>query len=393
MEGWLSEAQVLLPHLVYWRRHLHQYPELSFEERETQHFILTELSKLSDIRLKKAAGTGVIADLVTDPQGPWVALRADMDALPLEETGDRSYRSKRPGVMHACGHDAHTAILLGVAYLLWKHQEKWRGGVRLIFQPAEEKAPGGASLMIQEGVLQEVPIKAIWGLHVTPQLPVGRVGLRAGPFMAASDEIHINLRSCGGHGAYPHLAPDPIVVGAYMISQMQAIVSRAADPRNPTVLTFGTFQAGSAPNIIPTEAYIAGTLRTFEETWREKAKTLIYAIASHTAQTWGIEASIEFSPGYPVLVNHPSLTQWTRKHLEALLGEGAVEELPLWMSSEDFAFYGQQVPACFIRLGTAGESEDTKRPVHTNAFDIDERALAFGVAILTHIALNFLNEA
>lgn len=387
----LAQAQALFPRLVQWRRHLHQHPELSFEEWETQRLLLKELEKLPGVRLQKAAGTGVIADLVTNPEGPWVALRADMDALPLTEVEGRPYRSTQPGVMHACGHDAHSAMLLGVAHVLWEKRANWQGGVRLLFQPGEEKAPGGASLLLAEGALNEVPIRAIWGLHVTPQLQVGQVGLREGPFMAASDEVHLRLRGPGGHAAYPHLTPDPIAVGASVITQLQMVVSRASDPRSPTVLSFGRFQAGSAPNILPAEAYLAGTLRTFDESWRKKARTLIQAVITETAQLWGLEAEVTFQPGYPVLVNDPSLTQLTRSWLEALLGPEAIQPLPLWLSSEDFAFYSQVVPACFIRLGTGDARYPASlRPVHTADFDIAEEALVVGTAVLSEVALRAL---
>ncbi|MCS6896254.1 MAG: amidohydrolase [Bacteroidia bacterium] len=386
----LHAAERLFPRLLHWRRHLHRHPEPSFAEWETQAFILEELRLLPELRIRKAAQTGVIADLVTDPQGAWIALRADIDALPIEEKRERPYRSQRPGYMHACGHDAHTAILLGTLYLLWENRSLWRGGIRFIFQPGEEKSPGGASLLIQEGVLEDVPIQAIWGLHVTPQLSVGQVGLRAGPFMAASDEIHIRLRGSGGHAAYPHLTSDPIAVGAYLVTQLQMIVSRAADPRSPTVLTFGRFHGGSAPNIIPVQVELSGTLRTFDESWRLRSKSLLVEIVRQTAGSWGLEADIEFLPGYPVLHNDHDLTIWTRRRLSELLGETHVLEMPLWLSSEDFAFYSQQKPACFIRLGTAGEDPDTRRPVHTPEFDIDERALVIGVAVLSHLAISFL---
>lgn len=392
MVSLIALAEELQPRLIEWRRHLHRHPEPSFAERETQGFIIDQLSSLPRLRIKTAAQTGVIVDLVTEERGPWIALRADIDALPIEEKSDRPYRSTRPGYMHACGHDAHTAILLGTVHLLATGHFHWRGGIRFIFQPGEEKSPGGASLLIQEGVIDEVPIEAIWALHVTPQLPVGKVGLRAGPFMAASDEIYIHLEGSGGHAAYPHLAPDPIAIGAYLITQLQMLVSRGVDPRSPTVLTFGQFHAGSAPNIIPTCAEIAGTLRTFDESWRQRSKALLTQIVHQTAESWGLRAQVDLRPGYPVLYNDPILTHQTRRWLSALLGEEHVVEMPLWLSSEDFAFYSQRVPSCFIRLGTAGDAPDTHRPVHTPDFDIDERALAVGVAVLSHVAMSFFRE-
>ncbi len=387
-----AAAQALAPELVTWRRHLHAYPELSFQEKETQRFVSAQLDQLGVFSVREVGGTGLVADLEGKEEGPWVALRADMDALPIQEIADRPYRSQRKGLMHACGHDAHMAMLLGAAALLAQHKPWTKGGVRLIFQPGEERAPGGASLLLNEGVLSDRPIRAIWGIHVTPQLPVGQVGLRAGPFMAASDELHMTLRGPGGHAAYPHQTPDPIAVGALLVTELQAIVSRAADPRSPTVLTIGQFHAGEAPNVIPTEARLAGTLRTFDEGWRARAKALLQILITQKTQAWGLTAELYFAPGYPVLYNDPSLTKRTEEWLRALLGDTAVQELPLWMSSEDFAFYSQVVPACFIRLGTAGPDPSTQQMVHTPAFDIDERALPIGAAVLAHVALQALSE-
>ncbi len=392
MKALLSAAEAITSDLIRWRRHLHQHPEPSFEEWETQAYLLSELQSIPDLRLRTAVGTGIIADLITDERGPWIALRADIDALPIQEKAERPYRSLKPGYMHACGHDAHTAMLLGAVHVLARHRSQWRGAIRFIFQPGEEKSPGGASLLIAAGALDEVPIQAIWGLHVTPQLPVGTVGLRAGAFMAASDEIHIRLSGKGGHAAYPHLTSDPIAVGAYILTYLQMVVSRASDPRSPTVLSFGSFHAGTAPNIIPTHAEITGTLRTFDEAWRKRSHDLITRIVQENAALWGLNAQIQFMPGYPVLYNDPTLTRHTQDWLSTLLGAEHIKELPLWLSSEDFAFYSQKVPACFIRLGTAGEAPDTHRPVHTPDFDIDEGALPIGTAVLSHVAMRALEH-
>lgn len=386
----LAVGEALLPELIRWRRHLHQYPELSFQEWETQAYLLSELGRIPGLRVQRIAGTGLVADLFTEEKGPWIALRADIDALPIEEKEGRPYRSQRQGIMHACGHDAHTAILLGAVHILSQYRSAWRGGIRFIFQPGEEKSPGGASLLIEAGALDQVPVRAIWGLHVTPQLPVGTVGLRAGAFMAASDEIYIRLSGSGGHAAYPHLSGDPIAVGAYILTQLQMVVSRASDPRSPTVLSFGSFHGGSAPNIIPTHAELAGTLRTFDESWRAHSKALITRIVRDTATLWQLNADVKFLPGYPVLYNDPILTAQTHQWLSSLLGKDNVKDLPLWLSSEDFAFYSQKVPACFIRLGTAGEAPDTQCPVHTPDFDIDERALPIGASLLSHVAMQAL---
>jgi amidohydrolase len=279
-------------------------------------------------------------------------------------------------------------MLLGAVKLLYELRYAWRGGIRFIFQPGEEKAPGGASLLIAEGILDEVPIEAIFAQHVTPSLPVGTIGLREGPFMAASDELHITLEGRGGHAAYPHLTRDPIWVGAQLVTSLQGTVSRLSDPRSPTVLSLGSFHAGTAPNIIPSTATLQGTLRTFDEDWRLQAKDHIQRVVHQVSQAWEISASVKWQPGYPVLVNDPSVTEEVRTSAVSL--GLTVTALPLWLSSEDFAFYAQQVPACFIRLGTAGADPFTQAPVHTAEFDIEERALAVGVALLVKVAMRRL---
>jgi len=385
----LEEAQRLSDQLIAWRRHLHAHPELSFEEWETAKFIEQVLTQWPEIRIQRVCQTGIIADLVTDPKGPWVALRADIDALPIQEVA-RPHASQKPDRMHACGHDAHTAMLLGAIALLYAHRSTWQGGIRCLFQPGEEKAPGGASLLIHAGVLDEVPVQAIFGQHVTPSLPVGTIGLRPGPFMAASDELHITLVGRGGHAAHPHLVRDPIWMGAQLIVSLQGIVSRLSDPRSPTVLSFGVFQGGRAPNVIPETARLAGTLRTFDENWRQQAINHITRLTHSLAAAWEITPHLTWKPGYPVLVNDPKLVSFVEATAQAMGLQ--VLEMPLWLSSEDFAFYAKRVPACFIRLGTAGNNPDTQSPVHTSRFDIDEAALPIGAALLARLAIQYLQN-
>lgn len=387
MEFLLSRAQKLLPKLVEWRRHLHAHPELSFLEKNTATFLWQTISLWPEVVLRAPLPTAVVADLITDVAGPWVALRADIDALPIQEIS-RPYASKVPGVMHACGHDAHTAMLLGALALLYELRERWRGGVRFIFQPGEEQSPGGASLLLQAGTLSEWPFEAIYAQHVTPSLPVGTIGLRAGPFMAASDELHLIIQGKGGHAAYPHLTIDPIWIGAQLITSLQGVISRLSDPRSPTVLSFGHFCAGEAPNVIPESATLKGTLRTFDETWRAQAKERITQLITHQTSAWGAKVDISWKPGYPVLINDPHPTAHVETIAKAL--GFTVQPLPLWLSSEDFAFYAQQVPACFIRLGTAGTEPDSHAPVHTSRFTIDEAALPLGSALLAALALSHL---
>jgi amidohydrolase len=386
----LEEARGLSDQLIAWRRHLHAHPELSFEEWQTADFIEGVLGRWPAIRTRRVHQTGVVADIVTDPAGPWVALRADVDALPIQEVA-RPHASQKANRMHACGHDAHTAMLLGAIALLYAHRATWHGGIRCLFQPGEEKAPGGASLLIQEGVLDEVPIRAIFGQHVTPSLPVGTIGLRAGPFMAASDELHITLVGRGGHAAHPHLVRDPIWVAAQLITSLQGVVSRLNDPRSPTVLSFGVFQGGTAPNVIPETVQLAGTLRTFDESWRQRAIAHITRLTHTLAAAWEVTPHLTWKPGYPVLTNDSQLVSFVEATAQEMGLQ--VEEMPLWLSSEDFAFYGQRVPACFIRLGTAGDNPDTQSPVHTSRFDIDEGALPIGAALLARLAIQYLQNA
>ncbi len=381
----IQEAQKLHNTLVQWRRDFHQYPELSFEEYRTAQKIETLLRSWGYNPFRMAS-TGVIAYLGKGTKT--LALRADIDALPIQEQNEVPYRSKHPGIMHACGHDVHSACLLGVAYILKKVEQQLQGRIKFIFQPGEERLPGGASLLIKEGVLEDVD--AIIGQHTMPLLAVGEVGIRSGMYMASTDELYITLRGKGGHGAQPHSVVDPVVVAAEVLLALQQVVSRKADPRVPTVLSFGAIKAEGATNVIPSEVTMQGTFRTFDEAWRTKAHEWIKKIVQHQAQSFDVEATIEIKRGYPVLYNHPQLTQQVRQHLIEYLGAEHVHDLPLWTASEDFAFYTQHIPGCFYRLGTANERLTAH--LHSPYFDVDERALSVGTGALAYVAFSLLQK-
>ena len=378
--------------IVAMRRHLHQHPELSFEEHETGKFVSTQLQSWGIPHQTGIAGTGVVALIEgRNPSKNIVALRADMDALPILEANDVPYKSQNSGIMHACGHDVHTASLLGAAQILHETRADWEGSVKLIFQPAEERLPGGASLMIKEGVLHNPSPASIVGQHVHPSLAAGKVGFRAGRYMGSCDELYITITGKGGHGAMPQDCVDPILMAAHLITTLQQIVSRNNDPTIPTVLTFGKINStGGATNIIPNEVKIEGTFRTMDETWRDQAHALIREIASGTASAMGAVCDVEIDRGYPMLFNHPESTALARSTAEAYLGPQQVVDLDLWMAAEDFAFYAQQIPATFYRLGTRNEAKGWVSSVHTSTFDVDESALPLGAGLMAAIALEQL---
>ncbi len=385
-------AKEFFTETVETRRHLHQFPELSFQEYETSAFVKQRLEELG-IPYQAMADTGVVAivrgDLISDKV---IALRADMDALPITEVEGRSYGSKKAGVMHACGHDAHTASLLGVAKILQSVRASFGGTVKLIFQPGEERLPGGASLMINEGVLENPKPSAVIGQHVMPMIEAGKVGFRSGKYMASTDELYMTIRGKGGHGAQPHQNIDPIAITAQIISALQQIVSRVADPRIPTVLSWGKIIGNGATNIIPDEVYLEGTFRTFDENWRAEAHAKIIKIAVSIAESMGATCAIEIRKGYPVLVNDPVLTARSREHAVSYLGEENVLDLDLWTAAEDFAYYSQIADACFYRLGTGNKEKEIQSAVHTPTFDIDEQALELSIGLMAYMAIRELGE-
>ena len=365
------------------RHHIHANPELSFQEYNTASFISDKLKAVGIKHTPGIAGTGIVAIIEgKNPGKRCVALRADMDALPILEKNEVAYRSQNNGVMHACGHDVHTSCLLGAAFILNDLKNEFEGTVKLIFQPGEEKDPGGASLMIKEGVLENPRPAAIFGLHVFPYLPSGSVGFRPGQYMASADEIYITIEGKGGHAASPHLTADTISIAALLITGLQQVVSRKANPVSPSVLTFGKIQGGSATNVIPEKVEILGTFRAMDEQWRYEAHKWIKDFTISTCEAYGAKVTIDIPPGYPSLFNNPELTSNAIAWAGEYLGPANVKELEVRMGAEDFAFYTLQVPGCFFRIGTSKEGKEFTSPVHTATFDIDEEALKVGMGMM-----------
>jgi amidohydrolase len=374
--------------IVEIRRHLHAHPELSFAEWETARFVAAQLRAMGLEPREGIAGTGLTALVEgADPRGEVIALRADMDALPIVEQNEVPYRSRNEGVMHACGHDAHTASLLGAAWILQQLRGEFNGTVKLIFQPGEEKAPGGASLMIGEGVLENPRPARVLGQHVMTQLPVGKAGFRPGLYMASADEIYVTVRGRGGHAAMPDKLIDPVLIASHLIVALQQLVSRRVTPTIPSVLSFGKVIAQGATNIIPNEVYIEGTFRTLDERWRAEAHGIMKGIAENLASAMGGSCEFNILKGYPFLHNHEATTLRAREAAVRYLGAENVVDLDVWMAAEDFAFYSQQVESCFYRIGVRNEERGITSGVHTPTFDIDERALETGAGLMAWLAL------
>lgn len=374
------------------RRHLHAHPELSFHEIETSAFVARKLEEMG-LEYHKMADTGLVALIKGDkPSDNVVALRADMDALPILEANDVPYKSQNSGVMHACGHDVHTSSLLGTASILTKLKSQFGGTIKLIFQPAEEKLPGGASLMIKEGVLENPKPAAVIGQHVMPLIDAGKVGFRAGKYMASTDEIYVTVRGKGGHGAQPQQNIDPVIITAHILTALQQVVSRFADPKNPSVLSFGKVIANGATNVIPNEVYLEGTFRTMDEKWRADAHTKMKKMAEGIAESMGGSCDFNIMNGYPFLINEEKLTRRTRGHAEDYLGKENVLDLDIWMAAEDFAYYSQVADSCFYRLGIRNESRGITSSVHTPTFDIDETALNVSTGLMAYLAVKQLGN-
>lgn len=376
------------------RRHLHQYPELSYQEKETGKYISGILKKL-DIKHETGwADNGIVAYIQGKKSSKKViALRADIDALPITEANKVTYKSKNKGVMHACGHDVHTASLLGVAKILNSIKDDFGGTLKLIFQPAEEKLPGGASILIKEGVLKNPKPISIIGQHVHPPLAAGKIGLRPGQYMASADEIYVTVRGKGGHGAMPHDGIDPIVITSHIITSLQQVVSRNANPTTPTVLTFGKINSiGGATNIIPDEVKLLGTFRTMDEKWRHAAHKKMKKMAESIAKSMGAKCDFNILTGYPSLINEPALTMRVKEFATDFLGKKNVVDLPIRMTAEDFAYYSQKMPGCFYRLGTGNKKKGITSPVHTNTFDIDEESLRTSIGMMSWLAIKELGN-
>ena len=378
------------PETVAYRRHLHANPELSFKEIQTSDFVSKKLARFG-IPYTRIAQTGIVG-LVhgKDPIKKCVALRADMDALPIKEVNNIPYRSMNDGVMHACGHDVHSSSLLATSWILQQLKEKFEGTIKLIFQPGEEKNPGGASLMIKEGVLENPRPSIIIGQHVMPLVEAGKVGFREGMYMASSDEIYLRVIGKGGHASAPDLTIDPVLIGSHIIIALQQIISRNASPKQPTVLSFGKVVADGATNIIPNEVTIAGTFRALNEEWRETGLKKIETMARSIAEGMGGQCEVKISRGYPFLQNDVELTRRIRQAALEYYGEQNVVDIDLTLGSEDFAHYSQVIPASFYRLGTRNEKKNITSYVHTPTFDIDEDALKQGPGLMAWMALKEL---
>jgi hippurate hydrolase len=370
------------------RRHLHANPELSYKEFETCAFVEKQLIKMGLTPLQMG-GTGLVTTISgQDPLKRVIAIRADMDALPIEEANEVTYKSTKPGIMHACGHDAHTAVLLGAAKILNETKKHWSGTVKLIFQPGEERNPGGATYMIRDGALQNPVPAGIVALHVHPGLPVGKLSFRKGTVMASADELYITLKGKGGHAAAPQLTTDIILVASHLVVSLQQIISRNNNPLNPSVLSITSFQGGHTTNVIPAEVKLMGTLRCLNESWRARAHQLIEQHVHHIAAAMGAEVELHIDKGYPTVLNHPELTGNAWHLAEEYLGKENVEETEMRMGAEDFGYYAQQIPGCFYRLGVMNEAKGITSGVHTPTFNLDEGAIEIGMGTMAWLGAN-----
>ena len=364
------------------RHHLHAHPELSYKEFETSKFVQQKLGEFG-IPFNVIATTGVVGLIKgKNPDSRVIALRADMDALPIKEENEVSYKSLNEGIMHACGHDVHTTCLLGAAKILNELKDEWEGTVKLIFQPGEEKNPGGASLMIKEGVLENPAPQGIAALHVNPSLDTGKLSFRSGRVMASADEIYITIKSKGGHAAAPHLTADTILIASNLIVGLQQVISRNNNPTSPSVLSICSFHGGNTTNVIPSEVKLMGTFRAMDESWRAKAHQLIRKLTIELTAAMGAEADIHIDVGYPTVDNDEKLTVAAKEISSNFISCENVSETELRMGAEDFGYYTQRIPGCFFRLGVRNESEGVIHNVHTPKFNIDERAIETGMGIM-----------
>ncbi len=384
LAGLKDEINALAAKLIRWRRDFHRYPEIANQEKRTSAVVREFLESLS-LPVRSAAGTGLIAVLEGKGEGRTVALRADMDALPLEEEGEKEYKSLNSGAAHACGHDGHMAILMAVAKILARRKEALSGRVVFLFQPAEERPPGGAMRMIDDGALDGVD--AVFGLHLWQPLPTGKVGILKGPMMAQSDEFSVVVRGKGGHGSMPHLAIDPILVASHIVVNVQTIVSRNVDPLKPCVVSFGSVSGGTTFNIIPAEVSLIGTVRSFDADVQALAERRLREIAAETARALGASCTLDYIKGFPALVNHGQMVDFVTDTARKVLGEDCLKPISPIMGGEDFAYYLQKVPGAFFFFG-AGDG--CPFPHHHPAFDIDEKALPQATLLMASLALEFL---
>ncbi len=375
-------SEQVFPESLQHRQYLHQHPEISWLEINTSKYIQSFLVE-ENVPFQLFAGHGVVASIAcNNPTSRCIALRADMDALPIQEENDLKYKSCNSGVMHACGHDVHMACLMGALKVINKLKNEIDGTIKFIFQPSEEKQPSGAEKMIQEGVLTNPSVDAIYGLHVTPELECGKIGYRAGKFMASADEIYIEVMGPGGHASQPHKSADTILIASHIIIALQQIVSRNADPLMPTVLSFGDIQGHGATNIIPTSVKIKGTLRTFDEDWRKSIHHKIKSISSNIAASMGAKVDVQIPEGLPFVLNDDALTMNAVNMFKHVFESENIIEMPIRMGAEDFAFYSHQIPASFFRLGTGNSITQVNKKLHTSTFNIDDQAIKVGIKLL-----------
>lgn len=378
-------AEKYYPRVLALRRHIHANPELSWEENNTASLVAEELLKLGFEVQTGIAKTGVVGLLKgNNPDSKCIALRADMDALPITEQSDKPYCSRNAGVMHACGHDVHTSNLLGAAMIIAELKGEIEGTYKFIFQPSEEKIPSGANAMIKEGVLENPKVEKIFGLHVTPELEAGKIGFCAGRFMASSDEIYLTVNGKGGHAAQPDKLVNPLIIASQILLATQHITNLAT----PVVLSFGKIEGKGATNVVPNTVEIAGTLRCFDETLRAKMHEDITKLIQNTAIQYGGTCDVNILKGYPVLVNDIDATNAAKIAAQQYMPTDKVIDMPIRMGSEDFAYYTHHVPACFYRLGTGNEAKGTTKGLHTPSFDIDEDVLRHSTGLMAWLAVN-----
>ena len=375
-------AKAYAPDFISVRHHLHAHPELSYQEFETSKFVQARLTEYG-IPFEVMATTGVVGLIKgKNPDKRVIALRADMDALPIQEANDIPYRSTKDGVMHACGHDVHTTCLLGAAKILNELKNEWEGTVKLIFQPGEEKNPGGASYMIRDGVLENPKPQAIFGLHVNPTLDTGLFSFRPGMSMASADELYFTIRGKGGHAASPHLTADTILIASHLVVALQQVISRNRNPMSLSVLSITSFQGGFTTNVIPSEVKLMGTFRATDEEWRFKAHELIRKISNELVGSMGAEVDVHIDVGYPAVYNDVNLYPVARKKAEEYIGTEQVSETEMRMGAEDFGYYCKLIPGCFFRLGTRNKAMGILSGVHTPNFNIDESAIELGIGMM-----------
>ncbi len=384
-------SQKFVDEIIQIRHHLHQYPELSFQEFKTAEYIIQQLENIGIPYKKGFVKTGLIGVVEgKNPGKKTLALRADMDALPINEENELPFKSANSGVMHACGHDIHMATLLGAAKILNEIKDSFEGRVLLVFQPAEEMVPGGAKQMLDEGAFDEFQPELFIGQHVDPNIEMGKVGVKPGPYMASTDELFLTVKGRGGHGAIPNSVIDPVLIASHIILALQQVVSRNAKPYVPTVVSFGKVVANGATNVIPNEVFLEGTMRTFDEEWREQAKTIIKTIAQNTARAMGGDCDVNIQKGYPFLINDEILTHKFKEIINDWLGKNNMVDLTVEMTAEDFSYFSRRFPSVFYRLGTRNEEKNSTSALHTTNFTVDDEVLKLSCATMAWVACCFL---